>query len=106
MPRHLRRRRRDQARYLEFRALTVLHDGPEDAQFWDAADAVVADGSLREDLLVWSHVRELVPRAGGDSSGPAVHEIWRQMTRDVLQSITAERAWQARERLAAALKSA
>ena len=106
VPRHLRRKRAGQAQHLSYRALTLLNEGAEDAAFWAAAEEVRADEGLRHDLAVWTYAVELVHRSRGEAHGPAVHLIWRQIPRNVRQHLTAERVWQAKEKVATALRQA
>ena len=103
VPRHLRRKRAGEAQHLEYRALTLLHGGPEDVAFWEAAQRVRADEGVRTDLNVWTYTCELVHRSRGEAHGPAVHLVWKQIPKDVRQHLTADVVWQARERAAAAL---
>ena len=104
VPRHLRRKRANEAQHLEYRALTVVNDGPEDATFWQAAQDLRADEAVRPNLLVWTYACELVHRARGEPHGPAVHLVWKQIPKDVRQHLTADVVWRARERVAEALR--
>lgn len=106
VPRALKRKRNEQAKHLLYRSLTTLNDRPEDAAFWAAAEEVLGNDKLRDDYLAWAYACELVHRARGEVHGPAVHTIWKQMRRDERQHLTAERIWRARERVAAALRTA
>ena len=104
VPRHLRRKRAHEAQHLEYRALTVVNDGPEDARFWQAAQDLRADDAIRPHLLVWTYACELVHRARGEPHGPAVHLVWKQIPKEVRQHLTADVVWRARERIAEALR--
>jgi hypothetical protein len=103
VPRHLRRKRAGQAQHLEYRALTLLNDGPEDARFWKAAEEVRAD-RVRTDLVVWTYACELVHRSRGEAHGPAVHLLWKQIPKAVRQHLSADVVWEARHRVAEALR--
>jgi hypothetical protein len=104
VPHHLRRKRANEAQHLEYRALTLVNEGPEDTKFWQAAQDVRGDETVRPDLLIWTYACELVHRARGEPHGPAVHLVWKQIPKDVRQHLTADIAWRARERVAQALR--
>ena len=106
VPRHLRRKRAGEAQHLEYRALTLLNDGPEDAAFWEAAKALRADERARPDLVVWTYACELVHRSRGEAHGPAVHLLWKQMPKDVRKGLNADVVWAARGRAVEMLRKA
>jgi hypothetical protein len=71
-----------------------------------AARRLADRSTLRVDTLIWAYAVELIRRAGGASKGAVVHEIWRKIDRSARLNLTADRVWESRQRLVAALRDA
>jgi hypothetical protein len=104
VPRGLVRKRKDEAAHLKYRAMTYLAD-ENTPGFWDCARELIAEATLRRDLVLWTWACELVHRSRGEPHGPAVHLLWRQIDDNVRKQMSIARIWQARDRLTNALQA-
>ncbi|HEX5243059.1 MAG TPA: hypothetical protein VFW23_07310 [Tepidisphaeraceae bacterium] len=90
VPRGLVRKRKDEATHLKYRAMTYLQD-ENTPGFWDGARELIAESSVRRELVFWTWACELVHRSRGEPHGPAVHMLWRQMDEPTRKQISTER---------------
>ena len=63
------------------------------------------DPAAAADLTLWTYAIQLVNRAHYASQGPAVYQLWLDLPEKTRRDFTAERVWQARQRLAQHLQS-
>ena len=98
-PRGLQRKRKNEATHLRMRSLVELLGGDQLPHFWDRVSDLLSDKQLRLEATIWAYAFGLLRRAEGESDGPAMHRLWKDMDQQTREHLTAERIERARTTL-------